>query len=139
MLRQIQTLLKTLTQFFIQKPSREGNWQWVWDDASGQAIKHDSNPWLTYYASSPQNTNNRSTSSVKTSERSSNWDTQKLMEFSADKSQGFLPGLLNRLSNRKPSPQTPGNSDWNSQKLIEFSEDKSRGFLPGINQKIDRR
>jgi hypothetical protein len=100
MFRKIQTLLKTLTQFFIQKPSGEGNWQWVWDDASGQAIKHDSNPWLAYYASSPTRNNNSSNPTLAETQSQSGWTSQKLIEFSEDKSRGFLPGINPKIGHR---------------------------------------
>lgn len=100
MFRKIQTLLKAIAQFLIQKPSADLTWQWVWDDASGQAIKHDSNPWLAYYASSPTQNNHPLNSTLEETQSQSGWTSQKLIEFSEDKSRGFLPGINPKIGRR---------------------------------------
>ena len=100
MLHKIQTLLKTIAQFFIQKPSADLTWQWVWDDASGEAIKQDNNPWLAYYASSPTKNNNRSNPTLAETQSQSGWTSQKLIEFSENKSRGFLPGINPKIGHR---------------------------------------
>jgi len=93
MFHKIKTLIQSIAQFFVEKPSADLTWRWVWDEESNQPIKQDSNPWLAYYASSPKRKSDRSNVTVNEAQADADWDSQKLIQFSRDKSKGFLPGI----------------------------------------------
>jgi hypothetical protein len=93
MFHKIKTLIQSIAQFFVEKSPADLTWRWVWDEESSQPIKHDSNPWLAYYASSPKRKSDRSSDPVNEAQSDLDWDSQKLIQFSRDKSKGFLPGI----------------------------------------------
>lgn len=93
MLTKFKTLINAISRFFVQKPSADLTWRWVWDETTGKAIKQDKNPWLAYYATPPATVNPNSDDSLKEPDFSSDWDSQKFIQFSQEKSQGYFPGI----------------------------------------------
>lgn len=98
MLRKIKNLLSTIGQFFVQKPPADLTWRWVWDEDAGKVVKQDSNPWLGYYAKLPQKSGKHFNRSPSEPNSLSEWNSETLIRFSQDKSQGFLPGISQKIN-----------------------------------------
>lgn len=88
MLNKLLTHLKSIAQFFIQKPAADLTWRWVWDDDADKAIAPYRNPLVAHYASFA----NKKLSSPDSSAEAG-WTPEKLIAMSEANARGFGLGV----------------------------------------------
>jgi hypothetical protein len=87
MLTNFYNKLKRILQFFIEKPSAQGDWQWVHEEGVSSEIQTDKIyiPQQLKYFMNDQ-------SLVDSTVESNSWNTQKLINLSNTLAKAYTPG-----------------------------------------------